>query len=332
MALMMVASIFALTSCGDDDDAEPAPTMNLYETVSAESDLTKLKAYIDADATLKAKLEGSTEYTFFAPNDAAFTKLEAILGTSLDQVAPSVVSQVLLFHFAKGAKTQAELTGGSIATDQGENVVVDAGGNITTGGSDTEVKILDADNRATNGIMHKVETILIPPTIFASIGVNLGKLSQPILLGASFTTLASAIAKADTYASAESKPTITSILAGDDPYTVFAPSNGTFEAASITLDAFTAEQWYGIIANHVIVGDKAGADIKAGDAYTSLAGGTLTVLTLNAPTDPDKGITTGIAIDSTGDATPEAQVAVGDAFEGSNGRLHVIAGILKPAP
>ena len=350
-ALAMVAVMFVVTGCGDDDDGgEPAPTLNLYETMSAESDLTQIKAYVDADADLKAMLEGSTEYTFFAPNDAAFAKLETLLGTSLETVAPQIVSQVLMFHFAQGAKTQAELTGSSVVTEQGESVVVDANGNITTGGSDDEVLITKGDIRATNGIMHKVETILIPPTIYASIGVNLGKLSQAVLLSANFTTLASAVAKADTYAADNSLPTITSYLTGDTEYTLFAPTNQTFEAINsdpaVVLAAYTAQQWYGILSNHFVADDGNGADdnvtvdeaeLTTGATFTTKAGATLQIFNNTAAIPADNGV--GIYIDSNGDVDLgdsgtytnfDAEVALLDAFEGANGKLHVIAGVLAP--
>jgi len=330
-SLLLAFSLVTFTGCGDDDPSTPVATETLYELVTADSDLSQLKVFIDADAELKGYLEGATEYTFFAPNDAAFEKLKALLGTDdLTSVAPSVIGAVLRFHFAVGNFASSAIAGGTISTVQGESIVGNADGTIFTGGSDESVIVLAADIAATNGVMHKVETILIPPTIFLAIGANLGKLSQPLLLGANFTTLAAGITKADAFAAGASQTLITSILAGEDEYTVFAPSNGTFEAASLTVDSFTGEQWYGIITNHVISGTVTAANITAPSVLTALSGGTLTVLTLDAPTNPEAGILTGIAIDSSGDTTPEAQVAVGDAFAASNGVLHVIAGILTP--
>ena len=340
VAILLSTSALFLASCGDDDDTTPTPTpvtQNLNEILGSKAELSELKGFIE-QFNLTAALESTDPTTFFAPNNAAFDKLRATLGTDdLGTVNPAIIEQVLKFHVIAGnALTKDQLVGQVTAvTVQGESIEMNNGaansGTIKTGGSDDEVIILEADIEATNGRMHVVETILIPPTIFASIGVNLGKLSQPILLGADFTTLAAAIGKADAYATGASLPTLTSILASDaNTYTVFAPPNSVFTAAGITLETFTGEQFYGIIANHVVAGVVEGADISAGQTLTSLAGGTLTVLSITAPTNPDNGILTGIVIDSSGDTTPEGQVAVGDAFSASNGVLHVLAGILVP--
>ena len=72
-------------------------------------------------------------------------------------------------------------------------------------------------------------------------------------LGANFSILASGIAKADAYAAANQKTTLVSILTGSATHTVFAPTNETFNAGSITAATYTGEQWYGIIANHVVL-------------------------------------------------------------------------------
>ncbi len=56
----------------------------------------------------------------------------------------------------------------------------------------------------------------------------------------------------------------------------------------------------------------------------------------NAPTDPAKGITTGIVLDSNGDIDPDGQVAVLDLLAVSglppanNGYINAVAGILQP--
>jgi len=347
LALAVVAAMLTLVSCGDDDEGgDPAPTMNLYETMQEDDDLTELSAYIDANATLKAALESETEYTFFAPTDAAFEKLRNTLQVeSLDLVSSEVIGAVLAFHVGAGAQTQSELTGGTITTLQGEDVVVNSDGTILTGGSDDQVEILDADIEATNGIMHKTETILIPPTLFAYIGTHLGKVSQTILLGADFTILADGLAKADEFATANSQTLLSATLSGSTVLTVFAPTNATFEAASITAETYTGEQWYGIIANHVVTDDNTvdsnttvdEAEMETAATFSTAAGGTLAFFNDTGSIPADNGV--GIYIDSNGDVdfgdsgtftNFDAEVAIIDAALASNGKIHVIAGVLAP--
>lgn len=332
-AILLSASVLFLTSCGDDEEDEPTPsttTSNLYETMKANSNLSQLSSFIDANADLKAALESTDPTTFFAPTDAAFDNLKLLLGVDdLNSVAPQVIEDVLKFHVVAGQSLSAAqlIDAGSATTVQGEDVVMNPDGTIATGGSNTMVEVSSPDVAATNGTMHVVGTILIPPTIFATIGANLGKLSQAVFLSADFTTLAAAIAKADEYAATNSLTTITSVLTGEDDYTVFAPGNAVFEAASITLDTYDGMTWYGIITNHAVPGIAAAGDISLNDAFTTVAGGTLTVTSTDAPTDPDNGILTGIVVTS---ANGQAQVAVGDAFSASNGVVHAIAGVLVP--
>lgn len=346
IALVLVGSMLGFMGCGDDDDDTPAPTQSIYELLSEDTDLSELKGYID-EFGLDASLKATTATTFFAPNNAAFDKLRATLGTDdLATVAPAIINSVLAFHVVPGgAFTKAQLvTEVSVATAQGESVVMNTEasntGTIKTGGSDDEVIILEADLLATNGVMHVVETILIPPTIFNAIGVNLGKLSQPILLGSDFTTLAAGIAKADEFAAGASLTTLSSILAGTDNYTVFAPTNGTFTAGSITVDSFTGQQWYGIIANHVVPGLVAPADLVTCATFNTAAQGTLTIFNNTDVVAAKNGI--GVYIDSNGDvdctladqgaslSNLDAEVALPNAFSASNGTLHVIAGVLVP--
>jgi uncharacterized surface protein with fasciclin (FAS1) repeats len=169
--------------------------------------------------------------------------------------------------------------------------------------------------------VHSVGNILIPPVqVFSVVAEHLGKVSQAILLGADFTTLAAAINKADEFAEGAGQATLKSILSDESAtLTVFAPVNQVFETAGITLAAFTGEQWYGLIANHVLMETVLAADLSG--VYTSAAGSPITVL--------ESG-----GLDSDGEAGAEATIAVPDAFISQvNGVVHAIAGVLVlPTP
>lgn len=345
-SILIAGALITFSSC-DEDSGEPEPTETLAQLLAADTQLSTLAAYIEADAELQAIVEGSATYTLFAPNNAAFTKLETLLGSSLDDVAPSIVASVLRFHFSTTIVAEDGIANASIATLQGESVLGNGDGTIQTGGSDEMVEVLDGDIRATNGVMHKVETILVPPTIYEAIGLNLGKLSQPILLGADFTILAAGIAKADEFATGASQTTISSILISDFTstnikYTVFAPSNATFEAGSITADTYTGQQWYGIIMNHIVAGEAnvVQSDLTTCASFSTLAGASLVVFNNTDVVPADNGV--GIYFDSNGDVVCDlsdqgasltnldAELALPAAYTATNGLLHVIAGVLAP--
>ncbi len=357
LTVVLVGAMLGFMGCSSDDDPVVVPTQTIYELMTDNSELSQLKGWID-ELGLDASLKGTTATTFFAPNNAAFDKLKATLGvTDLHTVAPSIIESVLKFHFVNGVFTKAQLVAAVTATtEQGEDIEMNISstnsGTIKTGGSDDEVIILSADNLATNGVMHVIETILIPPTIFSSIGVNLGKLSQAVLLGADFTTLAAGISKADEFAAGASLTTISSILAGSDNYTIFAPSNATFEEGSITSATFTGQEWYGIISNHLVSGLVVEADLTTCEEFTTSVG-VLEIFNNTAVvpageydidgdgTDETTG--TGIYIDSNGDVDCtlqdggaslasglNAEIVILNAFSASNGVMHVVAGVLQP--
>lgn len=327
--LAMSATVF--TSCDDGEgggDPEPEPENSILEIVAASENHTQLEAFVTANSELVSVL-GGNDLTLFAPNDAAFERLRVILGVeSLEQVNPDVIAGVLAFHVhTQGVIRRADIEPGlQIGTVQGESMTITAEGNIENGGTDREVEFVGDEILATNGVVHVVETILIPPTVFATIGENLGQVSQTILLGSNFSTLASAIYKADTYAAAtEGVTPLTEILADEErTLTVFAPVNDVFAGGGITLDSYSAQEWYGLIANHVLFTTELQADLTPESVFTpTAAGGTITVV-------PSGGL------DSNGVTGAEASVVVADILAAqtlaeTNGVVHAINGILSPA-
>ncbi|WMN06140.1 DUF4958 family protein [Marivirga arenosa] len=299
----------------------PQPTESILQIISSSSDHTQLEEFINADSELITALEGN-DLTLFAPDDDAFEKLRTALGIEdLNQINPDILQAVLSYHIVNSVNLRASFNESTeLETVQGESIFFNANGNIETGGTDTDVEFIGKEILATNGVVQVVETILIPPSIFATIGTNIGKVSQTVLLGADFSTLAAAIAKADEYAAGEGLTLLSSVLAGDDPITVFAPINQVFEEAAITPDTYTGEQWYGIIATHVLIADYSGQDL--GDA---LAQGTNTFQTATG---------TKIKITPT-EYQNQSTIAAGGApvvaadIESSNGLTHAVAGIVS---
>jgi len=321
--LFVVMSAFMFTACDDNgnEDPEPEPENSILEIVGESDNHTQLAAYVNADAELASALEADG-LTLFAPNDAAFEKLRVTLGVDdLSEVNPAVIGTVLRFHAVQSVELRESFTEDTeLTTVQGEAITFNANGNIATGGSDTDVEFVGDEMLASNGVVHVVETILIPPTVFATIGANLGKVSQTVLLGADFSTLASAIAKADEYAASENLDLLSSILAGDDKITVFAPINDVFVGAGITLDTFTGAEWYGIIATHVVIGDYSAADLGAG-----LQQGENTYMTA---AQSNIQIAAAVFQETETISAGGAPVVAAD-IESENGRVHAVAGVVS---
>lgn len=316
--LALVASLFVISGCDDDDDA---PTKTIYELISEDPTLSKIKAEIDLNADLKAKLSGAGEFTFFAPNDLAMSAILTTLGlTDFTSISPSTLSLVLNYHLATKAYYDADLVAAAtIATNQGENITVEV---TTTGqkklktGATTNGTVITADIKATNGVLHIVgDYPLVPPTIGSLIVATLGKVAQPILLSASFSTLAAAILKAD--AGKPSAQTIVGAMVGLTACTFFAPPNQVFQAANITVDTYSAAQWDAIIRGHFIP-QKTIATLADG-TETTINGKTITTgaATSTAPLGSAKGAGNTSAV-------PVAAAKVTT----SNGVIYPLGGVL----
>lgn len=348
----MALGLLIFTGCGGDDE-EPGPTMDIVELISSEQfkqsatveegeALDSLVKYLSAYPDLISLLGGTTEYTVFAPSNAAFKSLLATPGFPEDitDINPDIVKGVLSYHVASGVKLKADLSSGTEVTSlyNSEKIVVNADGTLKTGATNQAIEVKGADNKATNGVVHVTGSVLIPPTIGATLTPILGTNAGTLLLGAPFTTLAAGIQLGNAYAAANELPTLTPILAGSTSHTVFAPTNETFAAGQITANTFTGEQWYGIIANHVVVGKVVKTtDLTTGASFDTAAGGKILVFNDTQAIPPRNGI--GVYLDGNGSVklndqttftTFDAEVVLPNAAENSNGVIHVIAGVLSP--
>lgn len=340
----ITASLVVFTSCGDDDDTPPAATQTIWEIVEERAELSALESEL-LSAELDAALAADGEFTLFAPSNSAMETLLTTLGLeNFDPVNPLIAQAVLTYHVVPQIINSGDLAAGQTYTTlQTEAITVAAGPTLVTGATSPSSFIV-TDIQATNGVIHIIDVVMVPPTIGGAIVATLGTVAQPIFLGADFTTLAAAITKADSDnvdgGADEGEATIRSLLSdrtltGDAQITVFAPTNATFTAGQITADTYDAATWEAILKNHVVVGQGGGTDdgistlgpddLTQGAIYNSLLGVPLSII-VGTPTN---GL--GIYIDSDLNQTPNAEVALADADGGSaNGRIHVIAGVLAP--
>ena len=109
------------------------------------------------DATL-----GSGEYTVFAPTDAAFNELLATTGLTADQLLQAKeLSQILQYHVVSGLVESGDITNGQRATTvQGQPVTFEVkDGSVYVNGA----KVTIADIPASNGVIHAISAVILPP-------------------------------------------------------------------------------------------------------------------------------------------------------------------------
>ena len=109
------------------------------------------------DATLS-----SGEFTVFAPTDAAFNDLLATTGLTADQLLQaSELAQILQYHVLSGEVMAEDVTNGMRATTvQGKPVTFEVkDGSVYINGA----KVTITDIPATNGVIHAISAVILPP-------------------------------------------------------------------------------------------------------------------------------------------------------------------------
>ena len=110
-------------------------------------------------AGLTATLQGAGPFTVFAPSNEAF---KAVPAKTMDDLAkhPDKLKDVLTFHVLPGKLMAAEVRNSSPKTVNGAHVAVSKAGDFVT---IEQAMVQTADIAATNGVIHIIDSVLIPP-------------------------------------------------------------------------------------------------------------------------------------------------------------------------
>merc|ERR1712032_528634 len=142
----------------------PEPNLNILELAQSSSDLSTLVTALQA-GNLVSALEGSGPFTVFAPSNAAFAKLpSAELERLLDAENVAELADILKYHVVSGAavySTDLQATQ-DVMTLQGQDVSIATSHHdgVSINGIS---KVISADNAAANGVVHIIDTVLLPP-------------------------------------------------------------------------------------------------------------------------------------------------------------------------
>jgi uncharacterized surface protein with fasciclin (FAS1) repeats len=133
---------------------------DIVDTAVAAGTFKTLAAALTA-ADLVTTLKGTGPFTVFAPNDEAFKKLPA--GTVEGLVKPenkAKLAAILTLHVMAGKVMAADVSGKKLtpASVNGEALHVDGTSGVTVNGA----KVTSADIACTNGVIHVIDTVLMP--------------------------------------------------------------------------------------------------------------------------------------------------------------------------
>jgi uncharacterized surface protein with fasciclin (FAS1) repeats len=135
---------------------------DIVDTAVAAGQFKTLAAALTA-AGLVDTLKGPGPFTVFAPTDAAFAKLPA--GTVDNLLKPenkAKLTAVLTYHVLPGNVPASAVAGKKLAPKTVNGATLDVDG--TNGVRVNNAKVIQPDVEASNGVIHVIDTVLLPPT------------------------------------------------------------------------------------------------------------------------------------------------------------------------
>jgi uncharacterized surface protein with fasciclin (FAS1) repeats len=167
--------VFAVTACLPLTLVTPtlAQTQDIVDVAVGNKDLTTLVAAVKA-AGLVDTLKSKGPFTVFAPTDAAFKKLPA--GTVEGLLKPEnkdKLASILKFHVIPGAFDSARLGKAAaknfgIKSAQGSDVIFNLNKGVVVSGA----TVTTADVKASNGVIHVVDTVMLPKSVKAAMKIQ----------------------------------------------------------------------------------------------------------------------------------------------------------------
>ena len=272
----------------------PSPLPNLMDALRLANftTLVQLLELTGLDGTLS--VEGPL--TLLAPSDAAFAKLDdSTVAFLLSAAGRQQLRSALLYHTFGARLDTARLTDGteylSLYSNTRVRYTVENNVSMFDGAA-----VVRADGPASNGVYHELDSVLVPDFV--------DTVADVVSLEGGLSTLASLIA-ADADIQAQ--------LNGIGEFTLFAPSDAVFEAASVDTMTWDAATRKAVLLAHTVAGTLSAEALLGGSSVTTLAG---TVLPVNR----------------TNSTTTVGGVPIGETpLEASNGAVFFLGGILPTA-
>ena len=339
--LWALFAVVLLGACSEDDlDDQRAmgPNQNIIESALGTESLSSLTAALtmadeNKGSNLIGTLSSEGSFTVLAPTDEAFAGLlQQLEGfDSLEdfdtESEKALLQTILSYHVISGVSASAgDLSNGQqLKTLQGEELTVSTNGGVFFGdATSTKAGAVATDVRATNGIIHIIDKVLVPQAALDILNAGTQEAGEGntlvdlVVNTEALSVLEAAVIKAD----------LAGTLSGEGPFTVFAPTDDAFVALLEvlgddynSLDDFDTEAELQLLTDillyHVAPGDIRAADLKEGPVATALADNELNLIETEA----------GFVI---GDATETPANITGADFVASNGVAHTIDKVLLP--
>lgn len=133
-----------------------ALAQDIVDTAVKAGNFKTLVAAVQA-AGLVDTLKGPGPFTVFAPTDEAFAKIpKATLDSLLADKA--ALTKVLTYHVVPGKVMAKDVAAGKVKTVQGQELTLTTSGGVMVDQS----KVVATDVAASNGVIHAIDTVLMP--------------------------------------------------------------------------------------------------------------------------------------------------------------------------
>lgn len=321
-----IAALAIFSASCDEEEGNSVQFSTIEETILNNPSFDSLEKAV-VRAGLTTAFQGSSDFTVFAPTNAAFAELVNAGGLGVDAngndiedislADPAVLREIVLNHviaarvrynqvatgyvktLGKGGASTTNTLSMYIRRDAANDDSILDGGDITLNGN---AKVTAVDLVTNNGIIHVVDKVIAMPTVVTHAAAN-----------SNFTTLVSLVT---------ARPSVATLLSGNagSPFTVFAPTNDAFNAlnaelagsggiAAVPFDTVTNILTYHVVAPANVLS----TGIPSGPINTLLNGSTFSI-TGTVITDANERTSNIVAVD----------------VQATNGVIHVIDKVLLP--
>lgn len=308
-ALLACACAGFLSACGGDDDDPPAAMQKNIAEVAKDQGFNALLAAVTKAGIGGTLTDANAQLTVFAPTDQAFANLATRLGFAdaaalVNALPPAALQSILNYHVLAAKRSAADLRAGGASqttaytyANAPTRLSLDFSNGVRiTDAALTVATVTTADVAASNGVIHVVDKVLVPPGV-----LNIVQMAQ---VNPSFSSLVAAVVASN----------LQGTLGGAGPFTVFAPTNTAFAAAPQNL---SATQLRTVLTYHVLASQVLSTQIPFGTPVATVAGQNISFVSATPPRIRDT-------------TAAEASITAVD-VRASNGVIHVVDKVLIPA-
>jgi uncharacterized surface protein with fasciclin (FAS1) repeats len=146
---------------------EVMATGTIVDVAVSDPDFSTLVSAIQA-AGLAETLNGEGPFTVFAPTNDAFAKIPAAtLQSLLEPANKATLTKILTYHVVAAQVMAADVTPGEVVTVEGQPFTVEVEGTdvYIVDGKGGRAQVVTTDVEASNGVIHVIDTVLIPADV-----------------------------------------------------------------------------------------------------------------------------------------------------------------------